>query len=264
MVLKQLVSRMEVSPNQKNYFLLNPCRIKKLKNRTAGLQKKGGRNHKGVITINHKGGGTKKLCRKIEHFSMRESESFLIESLEYEPNRNVKIGRMFSAVSKQHFYSMSTSGLEVGFLLKNSPLPTQQASVFGPLSKLPLGTLINSIGTDFRMFQRVLQRSAGTFAQLIQKGDFFCIVRLCSGQQISIKPSIFASVGVISNSTFQKVSLGSAGYSRRKKNRPTVRGVAMNSNDHPHGGGEAKSTPGRPSVNPWGLPAYGRKKLKKN
>jgi large subunit ribosomal protein L2 len=259
MALNQLC-RTKAFTNQKKIFLLNPRRLKKLKNKTVGCKKKGGRNHKGIITVRHKGGGNKTLLRKIESFSQLETESFLIESLEYEPNRNVKIARLFSAISKRHFYCIAISGLEVGFILKNTFLARQQdASIFGPLSNIPLGTLINSIGTEFRMFQRILQRSAGTFAQLIQKGDFFCIVRLCSGKQISLKPSTFASVGVISNSTFQKLSLGSAGFNRRKKNRPTVRGVAMNSNDHPHGGGEAKSTPGRPSVNPWGFPAHSRK-----
>jgi large subunit ribosomal protein L2 len=180
MALKQLKCRTQAFLNQKIIFLLNPSRIKELKTRTIGLQKKGGRNHQGIITIKHKGKGSKTLYRKIDSFSQLESESFLIESLEYDPNRNVKIARMFSAVSGQHFYSIAISGLEVGFLVKKNVLPTQKANIFGSLSNLPLGSLINSIGTDFRMFQSVLQRSAGAFAQLIQKGDFFCIVRLCS------------------------------------------------------------------------------------
>jgi large subunit ribosomal protein L2 len=264
MALKQLKCRTQTFPNQKIIFLLNPSRIKKLKTRTIGLQKKGGRNHKGIITVRHKGKATKTLQRKIGSFSQLESGSFLVEGLEYDPNRNVKIARMFSATSERHFYSIATSGLELGFLVKKNALPTQKATIFGPLSKLPLGSLINSIGTHFRMFQSVLQRSAGTFAQLIQKGDFLCIVRLCSGQQVSFRPKVFAKMGVVANSTFQKAFLSSAGYNRKKKNRPTVRGVAMNSNDHPHGGGESKSSTGRPSVTPWGKPAHSKKKLNKN
>jgi large subunit ribosomal protein L2 len=264
MALKHLKCRTQAFLNQKIIFLLNPSRIKELKTKTRGLQKKGGRNHQGIITVKHKGKGNKTLYRKIDSFSQVESESFLIESLEYDPNRNVKIARMFSAISERHFYLIAMSSLEVGFIVKKNILPTEKANIFGPLLKLPLGTLINSIGTHFRKFKGVFQRSAGTFAQIIQKGDFFCTVRLCSGQEISFTPSIFASVGVISNSTFQKVYLGSAGRNRKKKKRPTVRGIAMNSNDHPHGGGESKSSPGRPSVTPWGKPAYTKKKLNKN
>jgi large subunit ribosomal protein L2 len=251
MALKYLKCRTQAFFSQKIIFLLSPSRKKELKTETRGLHLKGGRNHQGIITVKHKGSkGTKSLCRKIDSFSQLEAESFLIESLENDPNRNVKIARMFSAICERHFYSIATSSLEVGFLVKKNVLPTQKANIFGPLSNLPLGTLINSIGTDFRMFKGVLQRSAGTFAQIIQKGDFFCTVRLCSGQEVFFRPSTFASVGVVSNSRFQKISLGSAGRNRRKKKRPTVRGVAMNSNDHPHGGGEAKSTAGRPSVTP--------------
>jgi large subunit ribosomal protein L2 len=217
MALKHLKCRTQAFLSQKIIFLLSPSRKKELKTKTRGLHQKGGRNHQGIITVKHKGKGTKILCRKIDSFSQVESESFLIESLENDPNRNVKIARMFSAISDRHFYSIATSSLEVGFLVKKNVLPTQKANIFGPLSNLPMGTLINSIGTHFRMFKSVLQRSAGTFAQIIQKGDFFCTVRLCSGQEVFFRPSTFASVGVVSNSRFQKISLGSAGRNRRKK-----------------------------------------------
>ena len=128
---------------------------------------------------------------------------------------------------------------------------------------LPIGAILNCIGTKIRKKKGILQRSAGTYGQLIEKGDSFSIVRLSSGQKKKMISSTFAVVGSVSKKTLKNNNLKKAGKNRWLGIRPSVRGVAMNPVDHPHGGGEGKTSGGRPSVTPWSRPAFGRKTKKK-
>jgi large subunit ribosomal protein L2 len=232
-----------------------------LKSKTKGLRKVGGRNHSGKITVRHRGGGHKRSYRKID-----ESSSFglsLVERLEYDPNRSAKIARLFSLDSKEHFYVFASEGLKEGFLVQKGVNSKFKLGNSLPLGEMPLGTLVNCIGTRARQSKPVLQRAAGTFAQLIQKGSSFCVVRLSSGENKRLPSTTLATVGSMSNPTHQQVVLGKAGRNRWKGFRSSVRGVAMNPVDHPHGGGEGKSSGGRPSVTPWAKPAHGRKTRKR-
>jgi len=232
-----------------------------LKDKTKGFSKVSGRNHTGKITIRHRGGGHKRSYRRIDFFA--KFDSAIVERIEYDPNRTARIARLFSPVSKKHFYIIAPDKLEVGYLIQQGSSSGYNIGNSGYLKDMPLGTLLHCIGTNSRMDKGVLQRAAGTFGQLIQKSDAFCVVRLSSGEQKKLLPNTLATVGVVSNVEHQHVGLGKAGRKRWKGVRPTVRGVAMNPVDHPHGGGEGKSSGGRPSVTPWAKPAHGRKTRKK-
>jgi large subunit ribosomal protein L2 len=232
-----------------------------LKPKTKGIRKLGGRNHSGKITIRHRGGGHKRLYRKIDcRYSF---DSSLVERLEYDPNRSAKIARLYSFESKSHFYILAPEKLEEGFLIQKGDNSKFMLGNTMPVSKIPLGTLIHGIGTKARLKKSVLQRAAGTFAQLIQKNSSYCVIRLSSGENKRLPSTTLATVGSMSNPTHQQVVLGKAGRNRWKGFRSSVRGVAMNPVDHPHGGGEGKSSGGRPSVTPWAKPAHGRKTRKR-
>ena len=231
-----------------------------LKSKVKGLNKLGGRNHKGKITIRHRGGGHKRLYRKIDKRPCFELS--VVESLEYDPNRSAKIARVFSIQSKEHFYLIAPENMQEGFFVEKGPNVKYNLGNSLQLQNMPLGTFIHAIGTKVRLTEPVLQRAAGTFAQLVQKDSDFCVIRLSSGESKKVLPETFATIGVVSNLDHQQVVLGKAGRNRRKGIRPSVRGVAMNPVDHPHGGGEGKSSGGRPSVTPWAKPAHGRKTRK--
>jgi large subunit ribosomal protein L2 len=170
---------------------------------------------------------------------------------------------VFSLKSKEHFYIIAPEKLERGFLVEKGENTKYNLGNTLPLKDMPLGTFIHCIGTNSRFDKPTLQRAAGTFAQLVQKGSSFCVIRLSSGESKKVLPRTLATIGVVSNSDHQQITLGKAGRNRWKGVRPSVRGVAMNPIDHPHGGGEGKSSGGRPSVTPWSKPAHGKKTRKK-
>jgi large subunit ribosomal protein L2 len=253
---------LKISPLFSNRELICLVKSKKslpLKNKTKGLLNVCGRNHQGKITIRHHGKGSKKSYRQIDSFSFLSS-SFVVEQLEYDPNRGAKIARVFSSVSKTHAYFIASSSLEVGYFSQKQTLTNSQLELAGPISTMPLGSLICCIGTNFRLFQCILQKAVGTFGQVIQKGEYNSVVKLHSGKKILLLSKAWAVLGIIPQFSSE---VRNAGRNRRKNIRPAVRGVAMNSIDHPHGGGEGKSSPGRPSVTLWGKPAHGRKRYNK-
>lgn len=229
-----------------------------LKSKTKGLHKTSGRNNQGKITVRHCGGKKKKAYRKLTFFAPLKETSFFVERLEYDPNRHAKILRVFSSVTKSHSYFLSSSNLEVGCFLQKKKIENPYTGFSSNLFSIPLGTLISSIGTNFRLFRGIFQRAAGTFGQLLQKGELFSILKLNSGKKSSLQSKVYAVVGAVAHFLSQ---VKNAGSNRRKGVRPTVRGTAMNPIDHPHGGGEGKSSSGRPSVTPWGKPAHGKKKI---
>lgn len=243
-------------------YLLHKRKKKSLKNKTKGLQKKCGRNNKGIITIRHKGNGNKNSYRQIDY--SEASGSLLVEQLEYDPLRNAQLARIFATSSGYRFYCIASSKLEVGCFLPKFPVSFQKIGFYCALGSTHLGTIVNCLGTNVRLFLGILQRTAGTFGQLLQKGEKNSIIRLSSGKKIELLSRTRTALGTaLPNASSQKTILGKAGRNRRKNIRPVVRGVAMNSNDHPHGGGEGKSSSGRPSVNPWGKSVFGKRLIKK-
>jgi large subunit ribosomal protein L2 len=231
-----------------------------LKRKTKGTKKFGGRNHTGKITIRHRGGGHKRSYRSININS--SFNSAIVERIEYDPNRSAKIARLFLALTKEHLYIIAPEKLKVGFLLERKPLSDFRLGNSASLDKIPLGTLLHCIGTNLRFNKGLLQRAGGTFAQLVEKTSSSCTVRLSSGENKKLPPKTLAVIGSVSKPEALQPVVGKAGRSRWKGIRPSVRGVAMNPVDHPHGGGEGKSSGGRPSVTPWAKPAHGRKTRK--
>lgn len=236
----------------KNYY------SKPLKNKSKGLINICGRNSKGKITAFSKGCRQKRLYRGIR-FQNKGQESFLIEAIERDPNRSALLARLFSFKTKKHFYAISPEKSKFGQLFNSTRLKLG-ATLF--LKDIPIGSKIHCIGTSFRQRNAILQRSAGTFSQLIQKSIKYCLIRLSSGKIKKLLKNTKAVIGIVSNINYRYRILGKAGKKRFLGLKPKTRGVAMNPVDHPHGGGEGKSSGGRPSVSPWAKPAHGKKTRK--
>lgn len=237
----------------KNYY------NKSVKNKSKGLINICGRNSKGKITVFSKGAKNKRLFRRIELQSKRD-ESFLIEAVERDPNRSALLARLFSLKTKKHFYAISPEKSKSGQFYNSANL---KLGATLSLKDIPVGSKIHCIGTSFRQKKAILQRSAGTFSQLIQKSVKYCLIRLSSGKIKKLLEKTKAVIGIVSNLNNRYRILGKAGKKRFLGLKQKTRGVAMNPVDHPHGGGEGKSSGGRPSVTPWAKPAHGKKTRKK-
>jgi large subunit ribosomal protein L2 len=221
-----------------------------IKSQAKGIKNQSGRSSlNGRISISHKGGGLKNLYRKINFSDM--SVYSIVLGVQYDPNRSSFISINFNFIKKNFFYNLCTEKVFCGSLFICSSNQSDFKLGFRCLLKnIPTGSIVHSLtlGSDSNT---KLIRSAGTFGQLLQKDSNFCKIRLPSGLIVTCPTSHFATIGKISNVFNSKVVLGKAGKNRKKGIRPSVRGVAMNPVDHPHGG---RTNGGRPSVTPWGLP----------
>jgi large subunit ribosomal protein L2 len=230
-----------------------------LKNKIIFLKKFSGRNNQGKITIYQKGGGQKKLFRKIDF--LRNNLNGIVQKIEYDPNRTAFIARIFDFIKKTYFYILASSNLKRGDYIQSGENSSLREGNTLPLSDIPIGFFIHNLSIKSN-FNGQFIRSAGTFGQLIQKDAKFAKVKLPSGEQRLVLAKNFATLGIVSNLNNRYIILGKAGRARWKNKRPIVRGVAMNPIDHPHGGGEGKTSGGRPSVTPWGKPTKGKPTLK--
>ena len=239
--------RQLIKLNQKH---LNLSKKPILKSKVKGSKNSSGRNHAGKITVFHKGGGVKKRYRKI-NFNRTSNSTGIICSLEHDPNRNAYIAAVYDFINSNFFYILAPKKLKVGDIVKSGLEiePTLGSSL--PISKIPIGTAIHNISpTPFKEAQ--ISRSAGTFSMIKEKTENYAVIELSSGEQRYISSKCFASVGEVSKELHFLTRLGKAGQSRWLNRRPTVRGVAMNPIDHPHGGGEGKKS--GISQTPWGKP----------
>lgn len=227
------------------------------------LKRKSGRS-KGRLVISSKGGGHKKHYRKINFFY--NFKSALIKTIEYDPNRSAFIMGCSDLDTNKLFYFLQTEGQEIGGLIGNKKSTDLVFSngLFAPLGDLPLGSLLNSVSLGYNK-KAIYSRSAGTFIKLLQK-DYetnTVKIRLPSKIEVTVPLTALATVGAVSNPYHKNKNLSKAGRSRWLGNRPSVRGVAKNPVDHPHGGGEGKTSGGRPSVTPWGRITKGQPTRKK-
>lgn len=229
---------------------------KKIKNRSRRLVKCNGKNNTGKITVRHKITGPKKKLSQI-HFQ-NFVEPLFVSAVNYSSLRTAKIAVLFSIKKKQFFYILASSGLKKGHFF--NPAKELKNGFRSFLGSFPLGAKIYGLGNHSFFKKAVFVRSAGNFARIIQKSVNFCLVKLCSGKIKRLNSSVLASLGKVSNSNHFFFNLGKAGRNLKFGVRPCVRGVAMNPNDHPHGGGEGKSSGGRPSVSPWAKPAHLKRK----
>lgn len=227
------------------------------------LEKKvraGGRNNAGRITTRHKGGGHKQHYRVIDFKRLKDAVSAKVERLEYDPNRSAHIALLCYEDGERR-YIIAPKGVQAGDTLQsgvNSPI---KAGNTLPLRNIPVGSVIHCVemkpGKGAQM-----ARSAGTSVQLVAREGEHATLRLRSGEMRKVPVECRATIGEVSNGEHNLRSLGKAGAKRWRGVRPTVRGVAMNPVDHPHGGGEGRTSGGRHPVTPWGVPTKGYKTRK--
>lgn len=239
--------RQLVKLNQKS---LNLNKTPLLKNKVKGQRNSSGRNHSGKITIFHKGGGVKQKYREI-NFSRVSNSTGIICSLEHDPNRNAYIASVFDFVNSDFFYILAPKGLKIGDIVKSGAEIEPSLGSSLPISAIPIGIPIYNVSPKIGKKAQI-SRSAGTFSSIKEKTEKYALIELSSGELRNISPKCFASIGEVSKELYFLTKLGKAGQSRWLNRRPTVRGVAMNPIDHPHGGGEGKKSGN--SRTPWGKP----------
>lgn len=246
------------TPSQRNLIRLNKINLSKqplLKNKINGLKNSAGKNNSGRIVSYHRGGGNKKKYRELNFERTLESTA-IVMSIEYDPYRSANIASMYDLNSKKYFYIPAAENLEAGDVIKSGKNIEPKNGNSLPLLKIPVGSLIHNISVNQNQKAQI-SRSAGTFSQLIEKTSRFGRLVLSSGEHRKVPINCFATIGQVSNEFSFLTTIGKAGRSRWMNRRPIVRGVAMNPIDHPHGGGEGKTSGGRSSVTPWGKPTKG-------
>ena len=216
-----------------------------------------GRNNKGRLTIRHRGGGHKRLYRIIDFRRDKREIPAKVLAIEYDPNRSARIALLCYADGEKR-YILAPDGLSVGMSVVAGDTADILVGNALPLKNIPLGTTIHNIEMKKGKGGQ-LARSAGTAAQLVAKEAGYAQVKMPSGETRMIHLDCYATVGQVGNLNYENVSIGKAGRMRWMGIRPTVRGVVMNPVDHPHGGGEGKTSGGRNPVSPWGVPTKGYK-----
>jgi len=216
------------------------------------LKKTGGRNSYGRVTAWQRGGGNKRLYRVIDFKRDKHGVPAVVETVEYDPNRSARIA-LLKYRDGERRYVVSPQGLKVGDEVVSGRGVEIKTGNALPLSEIPLGTFIHNIELQPGGGAKLV-RSAGLSAQLIAKAEDYSHVKLSSGEVRLIRSLCMATIGQVSNPEHENISLGKAGRVRWMGKRPHVRGVAMNPVDHPLGGGEGKSSGGRPPCSPWGKP----------
>ncbi|MDH5764853.1 MAG: 50S ribosomal protein L2 [Gammaproteobacteria bacterium] len=219
--------------------------------------KNGGRNNAGRITTRHVGGGHKQRYRVIDFKRNKDSVPAVVERLEYDPNRTAFIALLKYADGERR-YIIAPKGISAGDAIASGSDAAIKAGNSLPIRNIPVGTQVHCIEMKPGKGAQIA-RSAGTSAQLVAREGTYATVRLRSGEMRKIHVDCRATIGEVSNSEHNLRSLGKAGAKRWRGVRPTVRGVAMNPVDHPHGGGEGRTSGGRHPVSPWGVPTKGKK-----
>ena len=225
------------------------------------LPRTGGRNNFGRITVRHKGGGHKRQYRRIDFKRNKHDVPAKVFSIEYDPNRSARIC-LLHYLDGEKRYIIWPKGLEVGAEIVAGPEASFNTGNALPLERIPLGTMVHNIELNLGKGGQ-MARSAGSFAQVMAKEGEYVTLRLPSGEVRMVHKRCYATIGEVGNAEHENVVSGKAGRSRWLGIRPTVRGVAMNPVDHPHGGGEGRTSGGRHPVTPWGQPTKGYKTRKK-
>ena len=228
---------------------------------TEGLTKTGGRNNHGRMTARHKGGGHKRKYRVIDWKRTKWDVEATVERIEYDPNRTAFIA-LIQYTDGEKAYIIAPQRLKVGDKVIAGEKTDVKPGNAMKLKNMPVGTIIHNIEMKPGKGAQMI-RSAGTYAQLVGRDQGYAQIKLASGELRIVISECMASVGAVSNPDHMNTNMGKAGRNRWKGRRPHVRGVVMNPVDHPHGGGEGKSSGGRNPVTPWGVPTKGYKTRKK-
>lgn len=230
---------------------------KPFKNLTQGLSSKGGRNNMGRITARFQGGGHKRTYRIIDFKRSKRDIEGVVERLEYDPNRTSFIA-LIAYKDNKYSYIIAPQKLTVGdSIIAGENVDIKVGNAL-PLANIPVGSIIHNVELKPGKGGQIA-RSAGTYAQLVGRDNGMIILRLNSGEQRLVSGACYATIGAVSNPDHANINDGKAGRSRWRGKRPHVRGVAMNPVDHPHGGGEGRTSGGRHPVSPWGKPTKGKK-----
>ncbi|HKJ72882.1 MAG TPA: 50S ribosomal protein L2 [Alphaproteobacteria bacterium] len=251
------------TPGQRGTILLDRSRLwkgKPLKKLTEGLHERGGRNNYGRITVRHRGGGHKRRYRLVDFKRRKFDVPATVERLEYDPNRSAFIA-LITYKDGEQSYILAPQRLREGDTVVAGEKVDVKPGNAMPLSSMPVGTIVHNVelkpGAGGKM-----ARAAGTYSQVVGRDAGYALLRLSSGEQRMVRQECMATVGAVSNPDNQNTNLGKAGRKRWLGIRPTVRGVAMNPVDHPHGGGEGRTSGGRHPVTPWGKGTKGNKTRK--
>lgn len=249
-----------ITPSQRHTILLQSLPEIKV-HLKKGFKRSFGRNNQGKITSKHRGGGHKRLFRHIEF--KRENLSGEVINIEYDPNRSANIALIKNKYNNKFYYILAPLDLKKNNFIESGINASLNIGNALPLKYIPVGSTLHNISLKPGKKGQLI-RSAGTSAQLLQKGyTNFVKIRLNSGEQRLIHQNCYATLGIVSNITYKNRKIGKAGRNRWLNRRPHVRGVAMNPIDHPHGGGEGKTSGGRPSVTFKGIITKGKPTVKK-
>jgi large subunit ribosomal protein L2 len=224
---------------------------------TEGLLNKSGRNNNGRITARRRGGGHKRRYRVIDFKRLKYDVEATVERLEYDPNRTAFIA-LIKYTDGQLSYILAPQRLREGDKVISGDAVDIKPGNAMPMQNIPVGTIIHNIEMKVGKGGQIA-RSAGTYAQIIGKDQGYAQLRLSSGELRLVRAECMATIGAVSNPDQQNIKLGKAGRNRWLGKRPSVRGVAMNPIDHPHGGGEGRTSGGRHPVTPWGKPTKGKR-----
>lgn len=255
-----LIKKNPTTPSTRNLIQLKNKELNKkpfIKTKVLGFKNNSGRNKIGKIIVKNRGGGHKRCYREINFLRIKDYTG-IVTSLEYDPNRSANIASVFDYNNNTYDYILATKNLKIGDIIndgKNGEIKTGNSI---PLFKIPVGSLICNVCIESKSKSKI-SRSAGTFSQLLEKTTTHARIKISSGEHRQISVNCFATIGIVSNENFFLTTIGKAGRSRWLNKRPNVRGVAMNPVDHPHGGGEGKTSGGKSSVTPWGKPTKGGK-----
>jgi large subunit ribosomal protein L2 len=248
------------TPGQRQLVLVDRSELWKGKpeaSLTEGLRKKGGRNNLGRVTVRFRGGGHKRRYRVIDFKRDKVDMVATVERLEYDPNRTAFIA-LVTYQDGEKRYILAPQRLAVGDQIVAGEKVDIKPGNALPLKNIPVGTVVHNVELKVGKGGQ-MARSAGTYAQLVGKDQGYAQLRLSSGELRIVRGECMATIGAVSNPDNQNVSIGKAGRMRWMGFRPHVRGVAMNPIDHPHGGGEGRTSGGRHPVTPWGKPTKGKK-----
>lgn len=248
------------TPGQRQLVLVDRAHLykgKPVKTLTEGLTKSGGRNNSGRLTARRRGGGHKRAYRMVDFKRTKFDMVATVERLEYDPNRSAFIA-LVKYEDGELSYILAPQRLGVGDQVVSGKQVDVKPGNAMPLASVPVGTIVHNVELKQGKGGQIA-RAAGTYAQLVGRDGPYAIIRLNSGEQRLVRGECMATVGAVSNPDNSNQSIGKAGRNRWKGWRPSVRGVAMNPVDHPHGGGEGRTSGGRHPVTPWGKPTKGKK-----
>lgn len=248
------------TPSQRQLVLVDRSHLwkgKPVKPLTEGLNKSGGRNNTGRVSIWHRGGGHKRTYRLVDFKRTKRGVSATVERLEYDPNRTAFIA-LIKYEDGELSYILAPQRLAPGDkVIADDKVDVKPGNAM-PLANMPIGTIVHNVEMKQGKGGQIA-RAAGAYVQLVGRDSGYAILRLNSGETRMVPSACMATVGAVSNPDNSNVSLSKAGRTRWKGRKPVVRGVAMNPVDHPHGGGEGRTSGGRHPVTPWGKSTKGKR-----